>query len=63
MKLTHQLYVGVKVHITDLSPEGTLVKLNETHTFVKCSHIDMSPQGVLGHWMWHTSVYIVVTES
>ena len=41
--------MGVKVHTTDLSPEGTLGKINETHTFVKCSHIDMSPQGVLGN--------------
>ena len=32
--------MGVKVHTTDLSPEGTLGKLNETHTFV---NIDMSP--------------------
>ena len=55
--------MGDKVHTTDLSPEGILGKLNETHTFVKCSHIDMSPQGVLGNWMWHTSVHVVVTDS
>ena len=39
--------MGDKVHTTDLSPEGTLGKLNETHKFVKYSH--MSPQGVLGN--------------